>query len=113
MIFDKLFGNKNTEHVLFYLLKNKSCYAFGLAKQCGGAVNGFQQALKRLELAGVIVSSLQGKTRVYEFNPRYLFLNELKALISTAYKTIPLPICQKKYEPLLRTRPRRPGKPLN
>ncbi|MHB1253373.1 MAG: hypothetical protein ACYCZ1_04330 [Candidatus Humimicrobiaceae bacterium] len=48
------------------------------------AVNGIQQQLQRLDNGGVVVSSMVGRTRLYQFNPRYPFLKELRALIQRA-----------------------------
>jgi hypothetical protein len=43
-----------------------------------------QKQLDKLEAGGVLVSREVGKTRPYVFNPRYPFLNELKALLGKA-----------------------------
>ncbi|MHB1334461.1 MAG: winged helix-turn-helix domain-containing protein [Candidatus Humimicrobiaceae bacterium] len=48
------------------------------------AVNGIQQQLQRLDNGGVVVSSMVGRTRLYQFNPRYPFLKEQRALIQRA-----------------------------
>ncbi|EKD26530.1 MAG: hypothetical protein ACD_79C01135G0001 [uncultured bacterium] len=51
-----------------------------------------------------------GKTRLYEFNPRYPFLIELKAILGKAVSFIPDKDREKYYTP--RLRPRRKGKPI-
>lgn len=71
-----------------------------------------QQALLRLEKGGILVSHLVGKTRIFQFNPHYLFLKDLCALLQRAYDTIPEDIKKKYYQVPVRTRPRRTGKPL-
>jgi len=71
-----------------------------------------QQALLRLEKGGILVSTLIGKTRVFQFNPRYLFLEELCSFLQRAYETLPEEIRKKYYETPIRKRPRRTGKPL-
>jgi hypothetical protein len=48
-----------------------------------------QQALLRLERGGILVSRLVGKTRVVQFNPRYLFLEELRSFLQRVYETVP------------------------
>jgi DNA-binding transcriptional ArsR family regulator len=105
-----LFGNPVIEKIFFTLLVYNESYALGLAKTFDEPVNKFQQQLKRLEEAGIIVSRLVGRTRIYTFNPRYTFLKELKAFISRAYEFIPVTEKEKFYRK--RTRPRRTGKPL-
>jgi hypothetical protein len=49
---------------------------------------------------------------LYEFNPRYIFLVELIAFLEKAYSSLPETIKLKYYEPIIRKRPRRQGKPL-
>ena len=107
-----LFGNKYVEKVLFYLLVNEKCFATELSKRFGTALSPWQKGLDKLELAGVLVSFSIGKTRVFQFNPRYAFLNELKALITKAYEFLPNTLKINYYEPKIRKRPRRKGKPL-
>ena len=69
-----------------------------------------QKQLDRLELAGVLAGRAAGRTRLFTFNPRYPFLNELGALIDMAIRFYP----QDQKDKLLmnRRRPRRRGKPL-
>lgn len=109
---ETVFGGKNIERILFYLLINESCYATQLNKIFGVSLSPFQKALDRLESGGIIVSFLQGKTRIYQFNPRYPFLNELKSFLSKAYEFLPQEFKDCYYEPKIRRRPRRKGKPL-
>jgi len=65
-----------------------------------------------LEQGGVIVRQAQGKTQVYQFNPRYPFLDELKAFLKKAYSSLPDDLRNRLYEAPVRRRPRRKGKPL-
>jgi len=107
-----LFGNESIERVLFYILQNKTCYALQLKKQLQSTLSPMQQALLRLERGGVLVSTLIGKTRVFQFNPRYPFLKELCSFLHRVYETLPEEIKEKYYETPMRKRPRRTGKPL-
>ncbi len=109
---ESIFGNESIERVLFYLLQNESCYALQLKKLFESPLSPIQQALLRLEKGGVLVSTLVGKTRVFQFNPRYPFLNELRSFLQRAYETLPEGFRKKYYEPPIRRRPRRTGKPL-
>jgi hypothetical protein len=81
-----------------------------MAKTFKQPVNRFQQQLRRLENAGIIASRLIGRVRIYTFNPRYPFLEEIKALIAKAFEYIPEKEKGAYYKK--RTRPRRAGKPL-
>ena len=109
---ESLFGNSIIEKVLFYLLVNQKCYPSQLSKTFQTPLYSFQRALGRLESGGIIVGFKEGKTLIYQFNPRYPFLNELKTFLTRAYQFLPAEIRQKYYEPIVRKRPRRLGKPL-
>jgi hypothetical protein len=104
-----LFGNPVIEKIFFILFVYGEGYPLGMAKTFDEPVNKFQQQLKRLEDSGIIVSRLVGKVRLYTFNPRYPFSDELKSLISRAYEYVPEKEKGLYYKK--RTRPRRKGKP--
>ena len=107
-----IFGGKNFEKVLFYLLMNDRCYGMQLSRTFEQALSPLQKVLDRLENGGVLVSLLVGKTREYQFNPRYPFLTELKSFLTKAYEFLPDEQKTKYYEPKIRKRPRRKGKAL-
>jgi predicted ArsR family transcriptional regulator len=107
---EPVFGNATLEKILFALEVYRQAYPAGLAKLFGIPVNGIQQQLKRLEDGGVVVSLMAGRTRLYQFNPRYTFLKELRQLIQRAIQFLPEKEIEKYYRN--RTRPRRKGKPL-
>lgn len=107
-----LFGNPVIEKVGFFLLANEKCYPSQLKNTFQTPLYSFQKALSRLEKGGVIVCHREGKTLVYQFNPRYPFLYELKAFLRKAYEFLPQENREKYYEPIIRKRPRRQGKPL-
>ncbi len=104
-----ILGNNTIEKVLFTLEVYGKTYSSELSKTLNIPVNGIQQQLERLERGGVVVSIMIGKTRLYQFNPRYPFLRELKTLVKKAMKFIPEEEIQKNYR--RRTRPRMKGKP--
>lgn len=106
---EPLFGNRVVEKILFYLLTYESGYIRAFAGTFGIPVNGITQQLKRLENGGIISSQLKGKIRLYNFNPRYPFLTELKAILQKAMDFLPENELEKYYRQ--RTRPRRKGKP--
>ena len=107
-----LFGNETTEKILFYLFKNKKCYGNELARCFSISLSSFQKTLQKLEKSGLLVSFLVGKTRVFEFNPRYPFLKELIGFLDKAYSFLPEITKKTYYEKIERKRPRRTGKPL-
>jgi hypothetical protein len=111
-VFKDLFGSENIEKILFFILLNKKCYGAELKKNFKASLFGFQKALDRLERSSILVSFVEGKTRMYYFNPRYPFLKEFKIFLKKAYSFLPKNIRKKYYEPIVRKRPRRRGKPL-
>jgi hypothetical protein len=82
-----IFGSVNAERVLIYLFAREKGYAREISRFYQAAFTPIHAQLLRLERGGVLVSQTIGKTRVYEFNPRYSFLKELKSLLE---KTLPL-----------------------
>lgn len=109
---ESLFGNAVIEKILFYLVVNEECYASQLKEVFQLPLFSFQRALARLEKGSIIISHRKGKTLLYQFNPRYPFLKELKTLLERAYDGYPQNIREKYYEQIVRKRPRRQGKPL-
>ena len=107
---ESVLGNGTIEKILFALEAYGQAYPTGLSKMFNIPVNGIQQQLKRLEDGGIVVSLMAGRTRLYQFNPRYAFLKELRALIQRAIQILPEKEIQKYYRN--RTRPRRKGKIL-
>lgn len=109
---ENLFGNPVIEKILFFLLVNEKCYPSQLKSAFDTPLYSFQRALDRLERGGIVVNHRLGKTLIYQFNPRYPFIKELKAFLQKAYDTFPGEIKEKNYEPIVRKRPRKLGKPL-
>lgn len=105
-----LFGNKNVEKILIYLFLHGKANATELAKAFDNALDPIQKTLKKLEQGGLLVSFLEGKTRVFQWNPRYPFLEEIQALAKTSYEYLPSEVQQSSYQVDKRKRPRRTGK---
>lgn len=104
-----LVGNRTVERVLYFLSAYGEGYAAGMAAGLGIPLNGVQQQLRRLERGGVVVSRRLGRLRLYQLNPRWYFLPELRALLDKAVAALPAAERERDYRG--RTRPRRAGKP--
>jgi len=104
-----ILGNDTMEKILFALEYFDKTYSTELSKIFDIPVNGIQQQLERLEKGGVAVSTKVGRTRIYQFNPVYPFLKELRILINKAIEFIPEKEIEEKYKK--RKRPRMKGKP--
>lgn len=107
---ETIFGSANSERVLIFLTAREEGYAREIARFFDTTLAPIQQQLERLEFGGVLVSRSAGRTRLYSFNPRYPFLEELKALLNKALTFYP----EELREDLVmnRRRPRRADKPL-
>jgi DNA-binding transcriptional ArsR family regulator len=103
-------GNATAEKVLLYLEQYERGYGQGIAGTFDGvSLSMVQRQLERLERAGVLVSVLEGRTRVYTWNPRYPFLGEIRLLLAKALRALPAEERRRYFEQ--RRRPRRSGKP--
>ena len=106
-----LFGSKYQEKVLIYLCLHGKANATELSKCFNSSLDPIQKVLKKLENGGLLVSFLEGKTRVFEWNPRYPFVEEIQDLAIKAYEFLPQDM-QEEYRVAKRKRPRKTGKPL-
>lgn len=105
-----LLGSKNAERVLLYILSREEGYAREIARYYDTDVKSIQLQLDKMEKGGVLVSQTVGKTRPYMMNPRYPFLNELKALLEKAFSFYPAD--EQEELVMNRRRPRAKGKSL-
>ncbi len=105
-----LLGSKNAERVLIYIFSREEGYPREIARYFSTDLKSIQKQLDKFEKSGVLASRTVGRTRPYVFNPRYPFLNELKALLEKALSFYPT----KEQEELImnRRRPRARGKTL-
>ncbi|MEY3002506.1 MAG: hypothetical protein RLZZ428_881 [Pseudomonadota bacterium] len=107
---EALFGSKNRERVLQFILANGQAYAKEIADFYAASLDPIQKQLERLEYEGVLVSKKAGRTRLFEFNPRYMFFDELRALLEKARSYYDPEMIERLL--MVRKRPRRTGKPL-
>ncbi len=105
-----LFGSLYKEQILVFIYARQRGYAREVSKFFNIALTPVLHQLKKLEENGILVSEKQGITILYQLNPRYPFLNELKALLEKLIFFYPEDIKEK----LLynRRRPRRRSKKL-
>ena len=107
---EPLLGSMSREKVLFYLQIRKEGYAREISRFFKIDLAPIQKQLERLENGGVLYSRTEGRTRLYGLNPRYPFLSELRALLDKAIAFYPVE--EREKLTMMRTRPRRKGKPL-
>ena len=105
---DKLFGSKTAERVLMYLFIYQEAYPTEISRMFSLSLNMIQKQLQKFEEGGILVSRLRGKVRIYQWNPRYPCLSEVKKLLAKNFEYLPENIKDSFYRQ--RTRPRRKGK---
>jgi DNA-binding transcriptional ArsR family regulator len=105
-----ILGNATAEKVLLYLEQYGEGYATEIAETFEDvSLSMVQRQLERMERAGLLVSLLKGRTRLFAWNPRYAFLDEVRALLRKALSWLPDRERQRYFSQ--RRRPRRTGKP--
>ncbi len=109
MVLEPIFGSNNRERVLIFLQARDVGYAREIARFFETDHFPIQNQLEKLEGGGVIVSREAGRTVLYEFNPRYAFLKELRAILEKAISYYPDDLQERLL--MNRRRPRRRGKP--
>ncbi|MGB2955936.1 MAG: winged helix-turn-helix domain-containing protein [Anaerolineales bacterium] len=107
---EPIVGSKSSEQVFIFLIARNEGYATEIAKFFGADLYAIQKQLERLENSEVLVSKKVGRTRVYQFNPRYPFLKELKGLLERVLSFYPDDIQENLV--MNRRRPRKKDKPL-
>jgi adenosyl cobinamide kinase/adenosyl cobinamide phosphate guanylyltransferase len=107
---ESLVGSTNAERILLFMAEREKGYAQEIAKTFDVAPSQIQRVLDRMERDGMFVSNEVGRTRVYEFNPRFPFRDDVKAMFSKALTMYPDEIQAAIRKG--RRRPRRKDKPL-
>lgn len=107
---ETLLGSAIREKVLLFIFARQKGYSREMARFFDTDLNQVQKQLDNLEAGGILVSHMAGRTRLYEFNPRYPFREELSALIEKALSFYPEELQERLT--MNRRRPRRRAKPL-
>jgi len=103
------FGGQTRTRVLLALGLLGESYPSELARILDVRLSGIQQAIRSLELDGLIAGRSMGRTRVFRIEPRYFAYRELLSYVMRL--TEPEEQLQERVASL-RRRPRRTGKRL-
>lgn len=82
---DILCGSANIHRILLFLFVNGKGYGTQIHRLLSTPLTAVQKALERLEKGGIITSYLEGKTRLYRFNPAFPLYLEVEQLLKKAY----------------------------
>jgi len=105
---EALLDSEKKEKILFFLYSHGEGYAREIARAFCFNLNTVQNQLQKLENQGILYSQLKGKMRIFSFNPRYPFKDELEALLKKAIMYISEEEVRKYYWP--RIQPRQSGR---
>lgn len=107
---EAIVGSTSAERVLLFITAREEGYAAEIAQAFDTDLSPIQKQLGRMERDGLLINRKVGRTRLYGFNPRYAFVDEVKVLMERALERCPEAL----QEVLLfnRRRPRKKDKPL-
>jgi DNA-binding transcriptional ArsR family regulator len=107
---DKILGSDIAMKIMLHLVHYEEIYPSAVAKDYELTLSAVQKQFARFEEAGVLVSKLVGKTRVYFFNKKSKAAIKFYEFIKVYYDG--LSVKDKEMIFSERRRPRRPGKPV-
>lgn len=109
-LIEKLLGGKSAEEVLLYIYAFGEGYGAEISSFSGISLNVIQKQLSKFEDAGLLVSMLRGRTRIFKWNPRYPFLSEFRQFIEKVFLAQSQENIKHYYSQ--RKRPRKAGKKI-
>jgi DNA-binding transcriptional ArsR family regulator len=107
---DKILGSDTAMKIMLHLVHYGEIYPSAVAKDYQLSLSGVQKQFQRFEEAGILVSKLVGKSRVYLFNKKSPVVKPFIDLIKVYYDGLSLQDKEQIFG--ARRRPRRPGKPV-
>lgn len=105
---DALFGSSSATRVLLFLENYGSGYATRIARTFGMSVSRARAQLEKFEVAGLLVSRVVGRSRVFEWNPRNPRAASLRVFLRSVLDSLPRENVEEFFRE--RQRPRRRGK---
>ena len=85
-------------------------HAAAIAKDYNTAVTPIKNQLERFENGGILIAKTIGRSRVFSFNQKSLWIKPITEILRIAYESIPLKEREEIFES--RRRPRKKGKPV-
>ena len=107
---EKILGSDIAMKIMLHLVHYGEMYPSAVAKDYELTLSAVQKQFARFEEAGVLVSKLMGRTRVYMFNKKSKAATKFYDLIKVYYDGLSVKDKEKIFSQ--RRRPRRPGKPV-
>jgi len=107
---EKILGSDTAMKIMLHLIHYGEIYPSAVARDYQISLSAVQKQFERFEEAGILVSKLVGKTRVYLFNRKSPATKPFIDLIKIYYDGLSLEDKERIFA--ARRRPRRPGKPV-
>jgi len=107
---DKILGSEIAMKLMLHLIHYNEIYPSAVANDYKITLSAVQKQFARFEEAGILVSKLVGKTRIYMFNKKSKIANAFYDFVKLYYDGLSLADKEKIFSE--RRRPRRPGKPV-
>ena len=107
---DKILGSTTAMKIMLHLIHYKEIYPTAVAKDYQISLSAVQKQFQRFEEAGILVSKLVGKSRVYFFDKKSPVVKPFIELIRVYYDRLSLEDKEQLFG--TRRRPRRAGKPV-
>lgn len=107
---DKILGSKTAQKIFLHLYHYGETYPSAVSKDFKISLGQVQRQFDRFEEAGILVSKLSGRTRIYQFNRKQGIVKPFVEIIKRVYDSIPLKEKEELFS--IRRRPRRRGKPV-
>ena len=83
------FGSLTAERVLLFLHRYDQAYGREIALAFDMPVSEIQKQLRKFEGGGLVVSRMVGRTRVYSWNPRSVFVKSLRQVLQVLLENLP------------------------
>jgi hypothetical protein len=103
----ELTGSKAAELCLLHLFHYGESYGRAVVEDFRLSLLNVQAQLEKLEQAGLLVSKMSGRTRMYTWNPKSPFAKPFKEIVRIQYESLPLGERQRLFAK--RRRPRSKG----
>lgn len=103
-------GSKTAALIFLHLYHNGGSYPTAVSKDFGITLGQVQRQFDRFENAGIVLSTLVGRTRSYQFNLKSAAARKFMELVKIIYDSIPR--AEREIMFKTRRRPRVRGKPV-
>ena len=107
---EAIFGSKSATITLMFLQNYGEGHVSRIARTFGVSPTAIKRQLLQFEYAGLLVSRVVGRSRIFTWNPRSSTAKSLRTFLEGELEKLPTDIQRQYFRQ--RQRPRRTGKPI-